>query len=200
MKINNFLKLIIAIGVSELAGVIGSIFTMSAIKSGWYAALAKPALNPPAWVFGPVWIVLYFLMGVSAWLVWKKGLDQKSVKIALVIFDVQLALNIFWSIIFFGLRSPGWAFVEIIFFWFAILVTIILFAKVSRPAAWLLIPYIIWVSFAGYLNFSIWQLSKSDTGIACTLEAKLCPDGSAVGRTGPNCEFAQCPGIPDKIR
>ncbi|KKS31673.1 MAG: TspO and MBR like protein [Candidatus Amesbacteria bacterium GW2011_GWA2_42_12] len=156
-NLDKLFKLIVAVSVSEIVGIIGSVFTTSSIQT-WYAALAKPALNPPAWVFGPVWTILYFLMGVAAFLVWEKGLNKKDVKIALIIFDVQLALNIFWSIIFFGLRSSGWAFVEIIFLWLAILATIILFARISRPAAWLLLPYIVWVSFAGYLNYSIWQL------------------------------------------
>ena len=156
-NLDKLFKLIVAVSVSEIVGIIGSVFTTSSIQT-WDAALAKTALNPPAWVFGPVWTILYFLMGVAAFLVWEKGLNKKDVKIALIIFDVQLALNIFWSIIFFGLRSSGWAFVEIIFLWLAILATIILFARISRPAAWLLLPYIVWVSFAGYLNYSIWQL------------------------------------------
>lgn len=194
MKIKNFVKLIIAIAVCELAGIVGSLFTMPAIRSGWYAELAKPALNPPAWIFGPVWTVLFAMMGIAVFLVWKKGFDRRDVKISLMIFDTQLLLNIFWSIIFFGWRSPGWAFIEIIFLWIAILTAIIMFAKISRSAMWLLLPYIFWVSFAGYLNFSIWQLSNdAPKSIQCTLEAKLCSDGSAVGRTGPNCEFAKCP-------
>lgn len=194
MKIKNFFKFIIAIAVCEMVGIVGAIFTTPSIQSGWYATLLKPALNPPAWIFGPVWTMLYFLMGVAVFLIWKKGFERRCVKIALIIFDIQLALNVFWSIIFFGWQSPGGAFVEIIFLWLAILVTIIMFAKISRPAAWLLFPYIIWVSFAGYLNFSIWQLSNNaPKAIQCTMEAKLCSDGSAVGRTGPNCEFAKCP-------
>lgn len=121
--------------------------------------------------------------------------NNRKIKISLGIFIGQLVLNMFWSIIFFGLHSPGGAFVEIIFLWLAILATIIAFAKISKPAAWLLVPYILWVSFAAYLNFSIWQLNASGPGqVACTQEAKLCPDGSYVGRTGPKCEFAQCPG------
>ncbi|MEK7066372.1 MAG: TspO/MBR family protein, partial [Patescibacteria group bacterium] len=119
---------------------------------------------------------------------------ERKIKISLIIFDTQLVLNVFWSVIFFGLKSPGGAFVEIIFLWLAIFATIILFAKISRSAAWLLVPYIIWVSFAGYLNYSIWQLSITPKMTQCTLEAKICPDGSAVGRTGPNCEFSPCPG------
>ncbi|MBU6431266.1 MAG: tryptophan-rich sensory protein [Patescibacteria group bacterium] len=159
MKIKNFLKLIIAIAISELAGIVGSLFTMPAIRSGWYATLAKPALNPPSWIFGPVWTMLYLLMGVSVFLAWKKGFERREVKISLMVFDTQLLLNVFWSIIFFGWQSPGWAFAEIIFLWLAIIATIIVFAKISRPAAWLLVPYVIWVSFAGYLNFSIWILN-----------------------------------------
>ena len=164
MKIKNTFKLIIAIVVSELAGIIGSVFTTPSI-AGWYATLVRPALNPPAWIFGPVWTTLFALMGLSAWLIWQK-LDSgseagmtKRVKIALGIFIGQLILNTLWSIIFFGLHSPGAAFVEIIFLWLAILATIIAFAKISKPAAWLLVPYILWVSFAGYLNYSIWMLN-----------------------------------------
>lgn len=156
---SNTLKLITAIVVSELAGIIGSVFTTPSIPT-WYATLARPALNPPAWVFGPVWTTLFALMGIAAFLVWRKGLDRRDVKIALGIFIGQLVLNTLWSIIFFGLHSPGGAFIEIIFLWLAILATIITFAKISRPAAWLLLPYILWVSFAGYLNFSIWSLNR----------------------------------------
>ena len=158
MKINNTFKLVIAIVISELAGIIGSVFTTPSI-AGWYATLVRPALNPPAWVFGPVWTTLFALMGIAAFLVWKKGLERRDVKIALGIFIGQLVLNTLRSIIFFGLHSPAGAFVEIIFLWLAILATIIAFAKISKPAAWLLLPYILWVSFAGYLNLMIWILN-----------------------------------------
>ena len=158
MKISNFLKLIIAIVFCELAGIIGSVFTTPSIE-GWYAGIIKPSLNPPAWVFGPVWTTLFALMGIAAFLIWKKGLDHRDVRIALGIFIVQLVLNTFWSIIFFGLHSLGGAFIEIIFLWLAILATIIVFAKISKPAAWLLVPYILWVSFAAYLNYAIWTLN-----------------------------------------
>ena len=154
----NLYKLVITIIVSELAGVIGSFFTMPSI-SGWYANLTKSALTPPSWVFGPVWTTLYALMGIAAFLVWKKGWDRRDVKIALGIFVGQLVLNTLWSIIFFGLYSPGSAFIEIVFLWLAIFVTIILFAQISKLAAWLFVPYIIWVSFAMYLNYSIWILN-----------------------------------------
>ena len=156
MKINNTFKLIIAIVVSELAGVIGAIFTTPAVQSMWYATLAKPALNPPAWVFGPVWTTLYALMGVAVWLVWKdEKVAPRRRRGATGIFVIQLMLNTLWSIIFFGLHSPGGALVEIVFLWLAILATIIAFAKISKPAAWLLVPYILWVSFAMYLNYAI---------------------------------------------
>ncbi len=174
MKINNTLqlrsgqafKLIIALAVSEAAGVVGALFTTPAIQSGWYATLVRPALNPPAWVFGPVWTTLFALMGISLFLIWKQHpyiLENVRVlrvwKFGIAAFFVQLFLNVIWSIIFFGLHSPGAAFVEIIFLWLAILATIIAFSKISKPAAWLLVPYILWVSFAGYLNFAIWLLN-----------------------------------------
>lgn len=145
--------------VSEAAGVIGSIFTVPAVQSSWYLELARHTLNPPSWVFAPVWTALFALMGIAAFLVWKMGLDRKDVKIALVIFLGQLVLNTLWSIIFFGLHSPGGAFVEIVFLWLAILTTIITFAKISKPATWLMVPYILWVSFAAYLNYAIWALN-----------------------------------------
>jgi len=158
MKISNTLKLIIAIAVCELAGVVGSLFTTPSI-TGWYTEIIKPDFNPPSWVFAPVWTALFALMGIATFLIWKRGLDHRDVKIALGIFVGQLALNIAWSIIFFGLHSPGGALLEIVFLWIAILATIVAFAKISKIAAWLLVPYILWVSFAGYLNYAIWMLN-----------------------------------------
>jgi tryptophan-rich sensory protein len=206
MKKNDWLKLVGAIVVSQCAGLIGSLFTFSAIPN-WYATIVKPSFNPPSWIFGPVWTTLYVLMGISAFLIWKKldhkilpNLNGKKIKIALIIFGVQLFLNALWSIIFFGLHQPGFAFVEMILLWLAIILTMISFAKISKPAMYLLIPYILWVSFAGFLNFTLWQLNKNTIVppmIACTMEAKLCPDGTAVGRSGPNCEFAPCSGEID---
>lgn len=158
MKISNTLKLIIAILICEIIGMIGSLFTIPAI-AGWYAHLVKPEFAPPNWIFGPVWTLLFMLMGIAMYLVWKNGLDRRDIKIAFGVFACQLFLNSLWSIIFFGLRSPGEAFVEIIFLWLAILVTIIVFSKISKPAAWLLVPYMLWVSFAVFLNYSIWVLN-----------------------------------------
>lgn len=158
MNTKNWLTLVGFITLSEAAGIIGSIFTAPSIR-GWYDTLIRPDIAPPNWVFGPVWTTLFALMGIAAFLVWKRGLEHRNVKIALGIFAVQLVLNTLWSIIFFGLRSPGGALIEIVFLWFAILVTIVVFSKISRAAAWLLVPYIAWVSFAAYLNFSIWMLN-----------------------------------------
>jgi len=158
MKLNNFFKLIIAIVISQMAGLIGSVFTVSAIST-WYTELLKPALNPPNWLFGPVWTTLYVLMGIAAFLIWKKGCGKREVRIALGIFLIQLFLNTMWSIIFFGLHNPFWAFIEIIVLWFAIVTTIIVFYKISKPAAYLLLPYLAWVTLASYLNYSIWMLN-----------------------------------------
>lgn len=149
----NVFKLVFAIVACESAGLIGSIFTSPAIP-GWYAGLIRPEIAPPNWIFGPVWTTLFALMGIAAFLVWKNGRDRQEVKIALIIFGGQLILNTLWSIIFFGLHNPGAALLEIVFLWLAILATIIAFARISRPAAWLLAPYILWVSFAAYLNYS----------------------------------------------
>jgi len=154
----NIYKLIIAIAVSELAGIIGSVFTMSSVQT-WYTTLIKPELNPPSWVFGPVWTTLYVLMGISAFLIWKRGWEKQNIRKALSVFALQLSLNTLWSIVFFGLQSPAWALVNIIAMWLAIVWTMILFYKISKPAMWLLFPYILWVSFASYLNYSIWILN-----------------------------------------
>lgn len=159
MNKNTTLKLIGTIALSEMAGIVGSVFTAPSIPT-WYTTLTRPELSPPNWVFAPVWTTLFALMGIAAFLVWNKGLSQRSVRIALGMFIVQLVLNTLWSIIFFGMRNPGAALVEITVLWLAILATIITFAKVSRVAAWLLVPYILWVTFAGYLNYSIWVLNS----------------------------------------
>ncbi len=133
----------------------------------WYDMLYKPALNPPNWIFSPAWTILYILMGIAAFLVWSsyakasEGLAKKQIKIALGVFGIQLFLNIIWSIIFFTFHSPFWALVDLIALWLAIVITIFYFYKISKPAAWLLIPYILWVTFAGYLNYSIWVLNQN---------------------------------------
>lgn len=140
---------------AQAAGIIGSLFTMSAI-GGWYTTLIRPELAPPNWIFGPVWITLYALMGIAAFLVWRKS---RRFNTALGIFVVQLVLNSLWSIIFFGMGELGVAFAEIILLWLAIVATIVAFWKISCTAAWLLAPYLLWVSFAAYLNFAFWTLN-----------------------------------------
>ena len=151
-------RLAASIVICQLAGVIGSFFTSPSIP-GWYASLVKPSFNPPNWIFGPVWISLYLLMGISLFLVWDKASKNKFAKIAIGIFAFQLVLNSIWSILFFGMQSPIYAFIEIIILWAAILASIIAFYRVSAPAASLLLPYILWVSFAAVLNFFIWRLN-----------------------------------------
>ena len=158
MKISDIWKLVIAVVVSEAAGFIGALFTTPSITT-WYATLAHPAFSPPNWVFAPVWTLLYLLMGIAAYLVWKAGGGRKDVRAALIIFLIQLALNALWSIIFFGHHDPGVALIDIGLLWLAILATIVAFYKISKGAAYLLIPYIAWVTFAAYLNYAIWMLN-----------------------------------------
>lgn len=144
--------------IAELAGALGSLFTVPAIPE-WYALLEKPFFTPPNWVFGPVWIALYFLMGISAFLVWQKGSKRAEVKKALGVFFLQLFLNVLWTFIFFGLHNPFLAFLEILILLAFIVLTVLLFWKLSRVAAFLLFPYLFWVAFAAVLNFAVWQLN-----------------------------------------
>ena len=158
MKINNYVRLVIAIVICNLAGFIGSFFTVTSAGS-WYSSIQKPVFNPPNWVFAPVWTLLFILMGISLYFIWEAGLKKKKVKIPLVFFGIQLILNMLWSVFFFGLQNPLLAFIEIVILWIFILLTIIRFFKVSRTAAYLLVPYILWVGFAAVLNFSIFLLN-----------------------------------------
>lgn len=192
-----WLPVVISIIIANAAGAIGSLFTMAKIPT-WYAGLMKPAWNPPSWVFGPVWTTLFILMGIAAALVWLQRGKSPLARRALVVYGAQLVLNVLWSVLFFGYQSPGAAFICIIALLVMIAYTIRLFWRVRPLAGWLLVPYIAWVSFASILNFTIWQLNDGPVyppidGVACTQEAKLCPDGSYVGRSGPRCEFSPCP-------
>ncbi len=153
------LKLIVSILICQAAGFLGSIFTTPKIAT-WYQGVAKPSFNPPNYLFGPVWILLFILMGVSLYIIWTSKFKDKTYKKEVItIFFIQLVLNIIWSILFFGLESPMLAFFEIIILWISILATIIGFYKISRIASLILIPYILWVSFASVLNFFIWKLN-----------------------------------------
>ena len=158
MTTTSLIRLIASIVLCQMAGVIGAIFTTPAIPT-WYAALKKPPFTPPGWIFSPVWITLYLLMGVSAFVVWSKGWGDSRVRIALSLFVVQLVLNALWSLMFFGLRSPSAGFINIVVLWIFILLTMLYFFKVSTTAGALLVPYVLWASFAAVLNFSIWRLN-----------------------------------------
>ena len=156
---NNTVKFIIAVSVPLAVGGLSGIATASGVET-WYPTLTKPSFNPPAWVFGPTWTVLYIMMGVAAFLIWREGFGARGVKPALTVFAVQLVLNGLWSILFFGLQAPGWALVDIIALWCAITASAMLFWRVAPAAGMLLLPYLAWVSFATLLNASLWWLNR----------------------------------------
>lgn len=154
----DWIALVIFVGICFAVAAIGSVFTAGSVKT-WYPGLLKPAGTPPSWVFGPVWSTLYLLMATSAWLVWRQR-DHEDVGLALTLFAAQLVLNGLWSYLFFGLRRPGAALIEIIVLLLAISATAVRFSEHSRLAFWLLTPYLAWVTYASYLNFGIWRLNK----------------------------------------
>lgn len=166
MEKKNFFWLAVFVVGSLAAGLIGSFFTFESIPT-WYAGLSKPSFNPPNWVFGPVWTLLYVMMGVSAFLVWtsktgarKQTAGERNQKFfAIGVFVVQLVLNALWSILFFGVKNLGLAFAEIVLLWLSIAACIYLFRRFSTNAALLLVPYLCWVSFASLLNYSVWMLN-----------------------------------------
>ena len=155
---NTYLKLFISIVTCLTVGAVSGYFTANEIPN-WYATLIKPSFNPPNWIFGPVWSTLYLLMAISWWLVWKSDIASSKKNKAMLIFAIQLILNFFWSIIFFSFHQPGFALIEIIIMLIFILFSIITFYPASKPAAYLLIPYLLWVSFASILNYAIWKLN-----------------------------------------
>ncbi len=158
MKLNEILKLVASVILCQIAGFLGSLFTTPAIAT-WYATLKKPFFMPPNWIFSPVWISLFILMGISLFFVWRRT-DYPKFKRAFILFFVQLIFNILWSVTFFGLKSPLLGLVDIILLWIAILLTIQNFLKISKMAGVLLLPYLLWVSFAALLNFSLWFLNR----------------------------------------
>jgi tryptophan-rich sensory protein len=155
-KANPWFVLLGFVALCLAAGALGGWATSQAVVD-WYPTLNKPSWNPPSWVFAPVWTTLYLMMAVSAWLVWRT--QAPAVGPALKWFFIQLALNCLWSFLFFGIRSPGLAVVEIVFLWLALLMTIVSFWPLSRLAGILLLPYIAWVSFAAFLNYTVWSLN-----------------------------------------
>ena len=150
------MRLTFCIVVCLGAGWLGSLLTRPALTT-WYEGLSKPNWTPPNWLFAPVWTILYVAMGVAAWLVWRRG---SLTTVPMRLFLLQLLLNVAWSAVFFRFRSPGWAFLEIVALWCAILFTAIAFGRAAPVAGWLMIPYLVWVSYAAALNFAIWRLNS----------------------------------------
>jgi tryptophan-rich sensory protein len=149
---------VLCIALPLIVGIVGSFFTAGSIP-GWYAGLNKPAINPPAWVFGPVWTVLYILMGISLYLVLRDGTERTPVRQGVILFTVQLALNLLWSIVFFYGQAVAAALVVLLLLIVLIAATAISFRRISVPAAWLLAPYLAWCCFAAVLNAQIWLLN-----------------------------------------
>lgn len=157
-KLREVPKLVASVLIVFFSGAIGSLATYPEITN-WYAALAKPNWTPPNAWFGPIWSTLYILIGIALFLVWRQGLDRRDVRFAIGIFAVQLVLNLLWSLVFFGLHSILGGFVVILLLWIAILANMITFYVISKPAGLLMVPYIIWVSIASYLNYSVLMLN-----------------------------------------
>jgi tryptophan-rich sensory protein len=157
----NVMALVIALAVPFVVAAIGGIATGSSVST-WYVTLKKPVWNPPAWVFGPVWTLLYLMMGIASWLVWqKRAQNEAQVRRALDWYGLQLGLNLAWSVIFFGLRQVGLALIEIVALWSALLITIVKFGRIRRDAAGLLLPYLLWTTFAAALNAALWWLNQN---------------------------------------
>ncbi len=156
-KARQVVGLVVALAATFAAAGIGSVFTSQSVGD-WYAGLEKPSFNPPSWVFGPVWTVLYALMALAAWLVWRRG-GWREARLALGLYAGQLVLNAAWSALFFGARLPGLAFAELVALWLAILATTAAFFRRSVPAGVLMLPYAAWTGFAGVLNFALWRLN-----------------------------------------
>ena len=157
MSARDLIGLAVSLVICFGAAWLGSQFTTPSIPN-WYAALHKPTWTPPNWLFAPVWTLLYLSMAIAAWLVWRKA-GFGGAKLALGLFAFQLILNVCWSFFFFSAHRPGLAFAEIVLLWVFIAATLLAFLPLSRIAAWLLAPYLLWVGFAAALNFSIWRLN-----------------------------------------
>lgn len=152
-----WVSLLVWVAVCYGVSAVGAAVTMHAVET-WYQGLVKPAGNPPDWVFGPVWTVLYMLMALAAWLVWTAG-DGVARRRGIVWFCAQLAVNLLWSFAFFGARMPALGLADIVVMWALIVVTMVFFFKVRKKAGWLMVPYLAWVTYAGYLNWAIWRLN-----------------------------------------
>ena len=155
MNTSQIFALAVFLSICLGAGGLGSVFTASAVKT-WFVTLRKPSWNPPNWLFAPVWTTLYIFMAIGAWLVWRDG---QFFGLPGLLFAVQLVLNLAWSWLFFNMKRPDYAFVEIVFLWASIVGTMVLFWQVNSVAGWLYVPYILWVTFASMLNLAIWRLN-----------------------------------------
>ncbi|HEX8575204.1 MAG TPA: TspO/MBR family protein [Flavobacterium sp.] len=157
---NRNIKILVCVASCLAVGYLSSIATQSNVET-WFPTLKKPFFNPPSWLFGPVWSLLYIMMGIAAGLVWDKiNSKPEEVKKALVFFVIQLALNALWSILFFGLKNPLLALIEIVLLWLLIYETFSKFSKINKLAGNLFVPYLLWVAFAAVLNASIWWLNR----------------------------------------
>jgi tryptophan-rich sensory protein len=150
-----FISIIICLGVGSLSG-----YLTGSEMNTWFRTIQKPDWNPPGFLFGPVWTLLYLMMGIALWIVWKSEVTKLKKNIAILFFSIQLIFNFLWSIIFFKYHSPFYALLDIILLWLTIIITMFLFRPISKRAFYLLIPYICWVTFATALNYAIWQLNK----------------------------------------
>ena len=157
---NKYIKILIMVVTCVGVGYMASTATQSSVDT-WFPTLIKPSFNPPAALFAPVWTTLYVMMGIAAGLVWARiDVQREDVRNALLFFAIQLALNALWSVLFFGLKNPLLALIEIVILWLMIYETFVKFTKVDKVAGYLFIPYLLWVSFAAVLNASIWWLNK----------------------------------------
>ena len=160
MKKKDIYIFLICLLISFLPGIIGSLFTTPAIQQGWYQGLKKPILTPPNYVFAPIWTIIYVILAFVLYFLIKKAGKLVYIKVALILFGLQLILNGLWSYIFFGLKSPFGALFVIILLWFLIILCMREFKIISNRASWLLIPYFLWITYAGYLNIAIYLLNK----------------------------------------
>ena len=151
-------KWIVSIIIVYIAGAIGTLFTLKEITT-WYVYLAKPEWAPPNWIVGPIWSTLYIFIGSALFLIWRKGLGRKDVQVALVVFAVQLIINVVWSLVFFGSHSIFGGLIMVILLWIAIVINIFVFYRISKSAGLLLIPYLVWVTIAAYLQYNLFVLN-----------------------------------------
>lgn len=156
-RLKPVLALLASVGICLLPGILGSLFTRPAIPT-WYAALLKPPFTPPGWLFGPVWTALYLSMGVSLFLMWRRR-EAEGARVAITVFGIQLLLNAAWSPVFFGAKALLGGLFVIMALWISVLAAILLSFRISRVAGMILIPYLLWVSFATVLNFELYRLN-----------------------------------------